>query len=156
MQAYFARSQYRRQKKRGEVGHDTRARLASAVEDYYDTLWEYADRNQQIKQAWEDSGVDVIQQLSREEVPVTDKSPGRGSNSQAGREAKILHVDPRRLIALSKQLDFFANRLGFGKEVNNGRTFGRIGGDEMWDDNDEEEPESDKNEASGAKPETKS
>lgn len=132
IEMYMARSQYRRAKKRNQVTLAIRADLADALEDYYDALWEYADKNQQIKQAWEDSGVDAIQELSRQSVEVPTAAPGRGGNAETKTQNATVRTDPERLVALSKKLDYFANALGFGKEVDQGRPFGRIGSDEMW------------------------
>jgi hypothetical protein len=136
---FAARSTYRAARKRNQVTRQVRAELADALEDYYDALWEYADKNQQIKQAWDDSGIGVIEELSTQTVEVARGSPGRGGNAGGAVESAMMQVDPERLVALSKELDYFANRLGFGKEVNNGRTFGRIGSAELWGETGDDE-----------------
>lgn len=149
-----ARSQYYQEKIwRHSVSKPVRVQLARAALNYYDVLWEFRSKNQEIRKAWEQSDVDAIQRLSNETVAVPTNAPGRSSATQTTEQNALLAIDPDRLVALTKKLDFFANRLGFGAEVTTDRPKGRIGGDERYEDNEDDGEDGDENEAGAEVPE---
>lgn len=119
-QMQVARSDYFSAKLSGTVGWKTKHQLARAVRQYYDALWEYRERNNKIKEAWEDSAVDEIPHLSNETTTVEVEAPGDSPSSNAVQRNALVAADPDLLIALSKQLDELANQMGFAaatKEV---------------------------------------
>jgi len=135
---FLARQAYRQAQIDGHVSWAVRKELASSLAAYYDALWEYVDENQQVKQAWEDTGLDRIPELADQTVSVTVAGAGRGSNGRQGTRNKLAAQDPGKLVEMSKQLDYFSNQLGFGEPVESGRPFGRIGGEDKWEDVDDE------------------
>lgn len=135
-----ARSQYYQDKiSNGPIRHRTRVNVARAALNYYDVLWEFRDKDQQVKSAWLDSGVDKIQEWSNQDRVVDAPTAGDTSATQKRTQNALLAADPDHIISLTKQLDYFANELGFGADVDAGRPLGRIGGEERYGGDDDDE-----------------
>jgi Fe-S cluster assembly scaffold protein SufB len=68
-----ARSLYRRYKNTGQdtsVPREVRERLATALMDYYDSLYQYHQDDQRVKQAWEEYDIEKIERFDAETVEI--------------------------------------------------------------------------------------
>lgn len=126
-QMQMARGDYYREKLNGSVSLHTRRELARAAVQYYDVLWEYRVRDQQIKQAWEQSNVDLIQQLSDETAQVATDTPGDSPGSATAERNALVACDPDMVVELTKELDSLANEMGFAAGMRQGRNLGKVG-----------------------------
>lgn len=131
-----AKSQYRYARNRGQgtdVSRRHRVMLATALMNYYDAVWEYVDDDQEVHQAWQKYDMDTIQEIDAETVAVEVGLPGDSAASETVEESKLVAQDPETLIEWSKRLDYFAKKLGLGKDVDTTRPTGRIGGEERYE-----------------------
>jgi len=131
-----AKTLYRRARNRGvgtDVGRDVRIELATALANYYDAVWEYADQDQQVKQAWDEYEMDAIARLDASTVEVQAPTPGDTSATQTVEESALVVQDPEQLVEWSKQLDYLAMQLGLGKDIDTSRPLGRVGGAERYE-----------------------
>lgn len=127
-QMQMARGDYYREKLNGSVSLQTRQQLASAAMQYYDVLWEYRVRDQQIKQSWEESNVDLIQQLNDDTTSVKVETPGDSPGNDTAERNALVACDPNLVIQLTKELDALANEMGFAAGMRQGRSLGKVGG----------------------------
>jgi hypothetical protein len=117
------------------VSWERRRQLAKCVADYYDALWDYAQDNQAVQQAWQDSDIDQIQELKNSTVSVPVEAPGRTSNTRTAKRNALATVDPGKLEELSKQLDVFAKALGLThQDSDEGRPRGMVKADGVDDE----------------------
>jgi hypothetical protein len=122
----------------GSVSWEVRELLARRAVQYYDILWEYKTDRQSVEQAWDESDIEMIQQLAHDARTVDVAAPGDTSNTQQVQKPALAALDPSKLVELTKQLDQIANDLGFSAGVKSEREFGQIGGDDMYEEEADE------------------
>lgn len=143
LQMQEARNFYYEAKLDQRVERGVRRTLASALIAYYDTLWEYKTKRQDVEQAWDESNVDQIQELKDQVREVQQPAPGDTDNGTTATVPALLAIDPEYLVALSKELDSLAADLGFTAGVEKDRKLGKAGDEELWEDHpDAQESES--------------
>jgi len=124
---------YEHRQRDPDVPLRVRQLLAARLRAYYDSVVEYFDDKQTVKQAFQDTDLDKIPAWDRETVDVTAEVPGRTAATGTQKRTKLQMVEPEQMIEWGKQLDYITTKLGFGKDTPDDRPHGRIGGDERWE-----------------------
>jgi len=117
----------------GSVAMDTRRQLASSAITYYDVLWEYAQDDPQMKEAWNQSDCTKIEQLDRQSVEVEVEAPGNTSAKQLRSENALVATDPELIIKWTKELDGFRKKMDFAAASAETRPKGRIGSEDKYE-----------------------
>jgi len=131
-----AKDLYRRARNRGrgtDIGRRVRVELATALMNYYDAVWEYADEDQRVAQAWDEYNMSQIERLDAETVEVPTATAGDTRATELVEESKLVMTDPAQLVEWSKQLDYLAKKLGLGKDIDSNRPTGRIGSEDLYE-----------------------
>lgn len=107
-----ARIELRGQRLDGEYPPKAKKQFGHVLLEYYDTLSEFRTNNK-IEDEWQQSGVDDLPEYFNRQVVVEHQAPGFQSGIIKETKPQVEVMDGDRLIHLSKQLDNFANELGF-------------------------------------------
>lgn len=110
------RNQYHEELVLGDVSQATHQRLAAIAVQYYDVLWEHHDEPQ-IKEEWDDVGIESIRELLGQSVHVQVDAPGDTSNTRAKTRPAVMTVPHQTLYEMTKDLDVVAKNLGFAARV---------------------------------------
>jgi hypothetical protein len=111
-EAFHARRQLRRELPSPSTG--TKRRVAEALADYRDLLWDYHDERV-LETPWgeREVDVDVLDAFLSETVTVEQPLNRRGGAVKRVQQPKVARISARRLITIGKELDAIAKELGF-------------------------------------------
>lgn len=110
------RNQFHRERVFGGVTDETHRELATVALQYRDVLAEFADEAA-VRDRWEESGVDRLEDLVDETRTQHVEAPGRTSNTETVEKPAVLTVEPRAIYQATKELDTLAKQLGFTAET---------------------------------------
>jgi hypothetical protein len=111
-EAFHARRELRRELPEPSVG--VKRRVAEALADYRDALWDYHEERV-LQTAWDerDVNVDAIDELLSETVTVQQPVPYRRHATSAKEVPKVADASASELFQIGKELDAIAKELGF-------------------------------------------